>query len=180
MRSNAIIAILIAYFAFSIPAQADPSAQARKTIQALYNKKNAAVARQDLVTAVSVYADEFSSVDQDGVISPTTRDDKLRLYNKMVHTDQPGVRKSTVKERDTVVSAKPISGGIVVVEKGDYTFTMFGENSKVLKQHVVGTFREFWAKKGDTYLLTQSRILSIHKSAFLDGEPVKAPPEPTP
>ena len=174
MRTSPMLAFSLAALAIPIAANADPNAGIRKTIQRNYNIMNNALEHRDFNTLASYYDPDFVTIDQHGDYNPSGREELRDLYKQMADAEGFGL-KGSLKGHDSVLSVKLVAGVVVVVDKGDFTARLVAQNGNVYQFHSAGRSRDYWARKGTQYILTQSRILDYHTSTTLNGEPVQQP-----
>ena len=170
MRTTSLLAFSLAALAFPIAGYAaDPNAALSKTIQRNYNIMNNAMAHRDFNTLASYYDPDFVTIDKGGDYNPSGREEMRDLYKKLADVEGMGL-KASLKGHDKVMSLKVVAGGVVVIDKGDFTGRISAPNGNVYQYHSVGRSRDYWARKGSQYILTQSRILDGHSSTTLNGQ----------
>ncbi|MEO7719994.1 MAG: hypothetical protein ABIY70_27625 [Capsulimonas sp.] len=171
--SNSLLFYSLAALALPIAGHAaDPNAPLRQTIQRNYNIMNNAMAHRDFNTVASYYDPDFVTIDKAGDYNPSGREQLRELYKKLADVEGYGL-KATLKGHDKVLSLKVVAGGVVVIDKSDFTGRITAPNGNVYEYHSAGRSRDYWAKKGSQYILTQSRILDGHSSTKLNGEVVE-------
>ncbi|BDI29855.1 hypothetical protein CCAX7_19060 [Capsulimonas corticalis] len=175
MRTTpSLLALSLAAIALPLAAHADPNAALRKTIQRNYNIMNTALAHRDFDTLASYYDPDFVTIDKSGDYNPSGREELRDLYKQMADAEGYGL-KGSLSGHDNVLSLKVVAGGVVVIDKGEFTARLVAQNGNVFQFRSAGRSRDYWAKKESQYILTQSRILDYHTSTTMNGQPVQSP-----
>ncbi|BDI29854.1 hypothetical protein CCAX7_19050 [Capsulimonas corticalis] len=181
MRFASILTVSFTVIALPIITSANPNtantptpAQLHKTIQHNYSTMDNAMAHLDFNTVASFYDPDYIGIDSHGDYNPGGREEMRDLYKKLADANSYGL-KATLKARDTVVSVKVVAGGVVIIDKGEFTGRLVSSNGNVLLYHSLGRSRDYWVRSGSQYLLKQTRTLDGHSSTTMNGEPVQTP-----
>jgi hypothetical protein len=151
-------------FATVVPlgAHADPTSDARKSIQAVYDKQNAAGSRLDASGNLVGHAPDFISIDAKG-----------RHWN-LAH-EQQTTREMFAAMHSfsgaTTIQKIAVTGGIATVRVSEHVATVLTDPNTNKTAHLVydGTSTDTWKKGGKGWLLTRSKVISEHGT--VDGHP---------
>ena len=137
-------------------ARADTPLDAKKAIQAAYNRNNAAKLHRDVGAILATYAPGYTSVNQNGL--ETTRSDEEERQHWAELLTPPG----KVKKMTRVVDLKLQDGGAVVTVTAHEEMSYVSRKTRTV-QHL--TFdekdRDFWVQSQNHWLWKRSRTLSV-------------------
>lgn len=145
-------------------AQADTPAQARKAIQAAYDREDAAVGRKDIKGALANCAPDFQFVAPDGTrgsLADARQSLSTQFGKNSSFVAKTTIQKFTLQGSKTVVTAKEYQLRTVVPR---------APHAHAHKIVTVGIDEDTWVKHGDRWLRERTRAISQKQT--LDGKPI--------
>ena len=136
--------------------RADKTQDARKAIQAAYDRNNAAMVRRDVSGVLATYAPGYTSIDQNG--QETARSGEEERQHWVESLTPP----SKVKSKTRIVDLKLQDGGAVVTTESHEDITYVSRKTKsVQRLNIIESARDFWVKSQNRWLWKRSRTLTI-------------------
>lgn len=165
MCRTLIVGLMVVFgFALQISAYADVSADARKTIQGLYDKRDSAAQKKDIQGTLAALSPDFVFVAKDG----QKGDAKLLkrrltpLFTLMQSVkSKSGIQKFALKGKEATATVKQHLEMLVV-----------NPQTQVPQKFVAdATSEDIWTKTGSGWL--QKRMTTRAEKAVLDGKSVE-------
>ena len=164
-RSSLLIFLPLCLGVWLAPsARADTAAQARKAIQAAYDREDAAADRKDIKGVLANCAPDFQAIELDG--SRSTLADARKSMSMAFQQFKTVTAKTTI-QKFTLQGNKAT---MTVKEYAQMTTGPLGPKKQTHKLIVVGTDQDTWVKHGNRWLKEITRTIS--RKQTLDGRPI--------
>ena len=149
-----------------LPAEADPTQDARKAIQAAYTGMDKAIANRD-TSAYAVYLDQnIVGIDETG----KETDGKAKTVQRL---RQAFALFRTAASRTEILTLTLQEGGAVVVTHSALAFSAT-RNGRTFAVKGENQVRDFWSRSGGHWRLKRERVVS--NTQTLNSQPVPALP----
>lgn len=162
-RTLLTAALLLAGASFAPQARADATSDARKTIQAAYDKMNAAAAKKDVNGILAYYAPDYEHVNQRGqkTTLAAMRQQMPQLLQMMKSIKATTAIKKFVLQGSQATVAVASQGEMVGVDP---------QTKKAVKIVIFSSDEDLWVKGAKGWMQKRSKTLSSKQT--VDGKPV--------
>ncbi len=162
-KPAAVAAVLCAGSLFALPTRSDTASGVRRTLQALYDKGSAAIARKDVMGATAFDAPDFVIIDAQGQSHTLaqSRERAAQLWKR------PQLVKVTVN-----IDRVDLKGKTATADVHQHMIMRWvnPKTSHVFQTEQWTTNTDLWSKSSTTWLRTQSRTKTIR--VMLNGKEV--------
>jgi hypothetical protein len=148
-------------------ARADATSDARKAIQAAYDKSNAAAAKKDLAGVLASHASDFTYTDKSG-----KKQDLSAMKTQMGQVFQAS-KEISGKSVIQSISLKGGSATVTVDETGSMVLVNPQNPDQTVKLEVEAKSEDLWAKTGKGWRIKSSREISSKQ--LINGKPFVPP-----